>query len=100
MIFHLFKFAHLHKPVDFVVGEAEGDSRGGLKIALVGGVDVRLLVLGETESEYCAMSAPIDDQGSIAARAAGASARDPLLDNAAAKLGVDKPTFRPRHRLI
>jgi hypothetical protein len=55
-----------------------------------------LRVLAETESEYGPIVPAKQDQRAIAARLSFARPRDPLLDDAAAKVSVDQAALRPR----
>jgi hypothetical protein len=62
-------------------------------------LDVRALVFGERVKEHGAGAGPVGDQRAVAARAALSFPSDPLLDDAAAKIGVDQATGGARYGL-
>lgn len=60
-------------------------------------VDVLTLVLRKTEQEHASLRRSISDHGAVSARATASRARDALLYQPAAKVGIiDQTAFRPR----
>jgi len=60
---------------------------------------VPLGALAEAEGEDRPVSSPEQDQRAIAARLSLARSRDPLLDDAAAKVGIDQAALGPPDRI-
>jgi hypothetical protein len=54
------------------------------------GVDVLALVFGERVEEHGTRARPVGDQRAVTAGAALPAARDPLFDDAAAQIGIDR----------
>src|ERR1700733_2851329 len=52
-------------------------------------------MLGEAEEEDCALAGTIGDQHAVSAGSSLTASRQPLLDDAAAKVGVDQASLRP-----
>jgi len=57
--------------------------------------DVVAIALCEAEEEHCEIAGAVGDERPMAAASPLALSRDPLLDDAAAKIGVDKSALRP-----
>src|SRR5262249_53903121 len=62
-------------------------------------VDVVPCALGKAEQEHRSALGPIGDQHAIAARLPLSRSRNPLLDDAAPQIGIDRTSFGPAHGL-
>src|ERR1700728_3427277 len=56
-------------------------------------IDIAAFILGEAKEEHRPLAAPKRDHGAVAAALALSGARNPLLDQAAAKISVHKSLF-------
>jgi hypothetical protein len=79
--------------VDGVVTGDHEVSTDGLPVSKRGGIDVRLRALCKTKQEYCAPACAKCDDRSIAATSTLASASNPLFNQPAANIGIDKSSL-------
>jgi hypothetical protein len=70
----------------------ENVPRGFLELLLFVGINIRSRAFGKTVDKHRALTFLKKDDGAISARFAMTRARDPLLDHAAAKVGIHLPS--------
>jgi hypothetical protein len=99
LILDLHQRSRRHQPVQFLAIPSQRLGRRILQQRQVRLRYVRLRTLGEAKGEYRAVTLSEQDQRAIAARLALSRPRYPLLDNAAAEIGIDQPAFRALYRL-
>src|SRR5947209_1531913 len=73
-----------------------GDIAQGRQLIVV---DVLALALGKAKEEHGARLGAVRDQHAIAARPSFSGPRHPLLEDAAAEIGIDQAALGPPHRL-
>src|SRR5262249_29145239 len=91
--------AILDQLFDLLVRQSQHVACRLLELALFIGVDVRPGAFRETISENRALSPAQEDDRSVSTRLALSWARDPLLDDAAAEVGIDLSFFSARYRV-
>lgn len=87
------------KPVQFGVGETKGQFRGRLQVARVACIYIVLIALGEAKGEHSPLGVSVEDHCAKTAGPAGARPRNPLLDDAPAKIGVNEAFLSPLDRI-
>ena len=97
--FYLHELSCLDQRRQMCVRQAENVPGHAPELLLFIFLDIVAAALGEAEDEEGTLPVPVEDDRSKAARPTLARPRDTLLDDAAAKVGVDLPTLGPTHRV-
>src|SRR5262245_27909753 len=99
LISHLYKIDVLDKFLDLFFCYSQHVPHVLLELSHFIGVDIRPVTFGESVSKSRARSPAEEDDRSVAARLAPPRPRDPLLDDASAKVGIHVAALGPRYRV-
>jgi hypothetical protein len=95
IVFHLDQSACFNFRFNLVLVQLQHDTGSSAIDLQLSRTQVRLVALGESEHEYGPLAPAEDQDRAIPSRFSSALARDTLLDEATAKIGIDQAGFGP-----